>query len=406
MKILFISKFLPSHFQNILMYHALSGKNEIQFVSEFKHQDFSLKNVNYTNIRFPRVHFKGSKLQQTALRFVRRSHNFARALFRLKENGFIPDIIYTETSSAASLNLRDVYPDVPCIGICEWYLTDSAEIKFTDNEENTPLDLAVYLRVNNMFFNEMLNACDKLITFSNTQKQSFPKAFQKKLSVVYHGINTSFIKPEEKTFTSELLKKFKGTELILYATQSATLSKQYKNAVIAAKEILAKNPKASFALLSYDKKQSDENTEAHKFTKNLLEEFEDRIVLVNGVSRDEYKDALNSAAVQLIINPNSSLTTALYEAFAAGAIMLARNDIPYFSEFVIPNQTGYLADFTQSSELVKSIEHILANKENNKAIREKVRKISLTHFSIESEVKKLLKVEASLLPAAAESKSE
>ncbi len=397
MKILFISKFLPSHFQNILMYHTLSGENEIQFVSEFKHNDFNIKGVNYTNIRFPRVHFKGSKLQQSALRFVRRSHNFARALQRIKDSGFIPDIIYTETSSAASLNLREVYPDTPCIGFCDWYLSDPTELKFNDEEENTLLDLSVYLKINNMFFNEMLNLCTKLVTFSNTQKNSFPKNYQKKLSVAYHGINTSFIKPDKNKFTTPLIENFKDKEFILYATQCVSLSPQFKNAMIAVKEVMAKNPNTAFALLSYDKKSSEENIDAFSFTQSLLDEFKGRTVYSTYITREEYKDALNSAAVQLVINPNASLSVGLFEALSAGAILLSRDDIPYFSEFIIDKQTGYLADFSKTNEITQAIEKILINKEENKSISEKARKVAINHFSLEAEVKKLLKIEASLL---------
>ncbi len=400
MKILFISKFLPSHFQNILLYHTLSGNNEVHYISEYKHNDFNLKGVNYTNIRFPRMHFKGNKLQQTALRYVRRSQNFAKAMQRLKENGFTPDIIYTETSSAASLNIRDVFPDTPCIGLCDWYISNINELNTLDHDENSDLDLSIYLKINNLFYNEMLNNCTKLITFSHTQKASFPKTLQKKLSVIYHGINTNFLKPTNDKFSTPLLQKIKDKDIILYVTQVPILLPQYKNAVIAAKEVLAKNPNAAFALLSYDKKRGEENSDAFSFTKNLFEEFKDRTVFASGITRDEYRDALASSCMQLAINPTVSLNIGLFEALSTGSTLLAREDVAYFTEFVIPKQTGYLADFSQVSEIIKQMDYIIENKEERDTIRQKIRKISMTHFSIDAEIKKLLKLEASLLSKA------
>ena len=52
---------------------------------------------------------------------VRRGQQVVRSLLNLKEQGFIPEVIFAHPGWGETLYIKDIFPKVPLIGLFEFY---------------------------------------------------------------------------------------------------------------------------------------------------------------------------------------------------------------------------------------------------------------------------------------------
>ncbi len=391
MKILFISKYCPSHFQNILLYFSVNPQNQIHFFSEYRHQELALKNVTYTNIRFPRVQYKGSKPEQTSIRLLRRSLAFSNALDRLKNTGFIPDIIITDTNHACSLNLPEIFPNIPTIGFCEWFFQSelSPQSDKKEGDEYSPEFLP--FKINNMFQLETLRACTKLFTFSQCQKKSFPEFIQKKISVVPQGINTDFFAPKlEKNKIPSFLNGYEDSEIILLSYRNTKDEQTLSLTLDSLKLIFEKRKYTKLLLLSRTNTNPEEIQKIVGLAQQRLQEFSDRIIVHTNATIEEYKFALLRARV--LLYPFSMLfaNTSLFEAFSCATTVIAQQSSA-LEEFIVDGENAYFHAYDRPDSLAQLIEQVLIDPGLSKKLRTQARKQAVTSLSIKTELRKIVK---------------
>ncbi len=402
MKLLFIAKYCPAHFQNILLYFSLNQEKEshqIHFFSEYRHQELSLKNINYTNIRFPKVYYKGNKAEQTSIRLLRRGLIFTNALNRLKNSGFVPDFIFCDSSHATSFGVHSLFPDVPTITYCDWFLQQPEfDEKILKNPEATDESYHYSLRVNNMFQIEAMRQSSKLVTFSNFQRNSFPEFLRKKISVIHEGVNTDFFRPSLATENSvqekqqyDFLKGYEHNDIILFAPRIFKKSPELQVIVKALKELFYKKPNAKLLLLTRSKLVQEDFMQVFAEFEEGLGEYKNNIIIHRNASVEEYKGALMYSTVQLFMFDQLFISPSLYEAFACGNIVIAQKN-PALEEFIAHGKNAYISQYADSKELTTLLQHILENKEEQTMVKSLARKTAVTHFSLKTEVKKVLKL--------------
>ncbi len=395
-KILFVAKYCPAHFQNLLLYLSLNNQHQIQFFSEYRHNELTLKNISYTNLRFPKVQYKGSKAEQASVRFLRRALVFSNAFTRLKDSGFIPDVIFVDTNHACALNVTNVFENVPCIGFCDWYINDfSSDYEITPNEENDNSQVLA-LKLSNMFQLEVLNSCTKLLTFSQWQKKAFPDFLQKKISVIYEGVNTDFFTPiQEKKAKVEFLKGFEEEDIIIFSPRVFKNSDKTKVVINAMLSVLNKHEKVKFLLLSRGKSSSDEFSEVFAEVEKTLAPFSDRLIIHRNATLEEYKYALAYSKINLMLFDLLFVNTSLFEAMASANIIIAQKN-KALEEFIHHEENGFFHDYEDADSLAELVLKLLDDKEKQRAIQVQARKYAVANLSIRNELKKTLKHLSSL----------
>ncbi len=395
MKILFISKYYPARFQNILLYFSLKNTDQVHFFSEYRHKKLSHKNIIYTNIRFPKVYYKGNKAEQNSIRLLRRGLIFSNALLRLKNTGFTPDFIFLDSNHATSFSLHRVFPNVPTICFCDWFIPEdelNEELSITREEEDPFL---LSHGVNNMFQMETIRHATKLITFSQYQKKSYPEFLQKKMTIINEGINTDFFSPAKKDIIPDYLKGYEENDLILFAPRVFKKTPEQLNALKALKTVFNENPSARVLMLTKDKTSQEDFNEIFSEFEKILSHYKDRIILHTNATIEEYRAALIYSKIHLFFFDQLFVNSSFYEALACSSLVIAQ-DHPALEEFIIHGTNGYLSNYKSDVELSKLMLEILSDNEKQNLVRVQARKYSSTRFSFKTEVNKLLKIISTL----------
>lgn len=130
MKFLFSHRNFPAQFRHIITELGKNPENEIIFLTGTKNS-VEIKGVKKILYSLKR------EVPKNCHRYLRQYEEAiihgqaaAETLIKLKNSGFIPDIIYSH-AWGNSLFFKDIFPDTPLINYCEWYYNSiGADIDF------------------------------------------------------------------------------------------------------------------------------------------------------------------------------------------------------------------------------------------------------------------------------------
>jgi glycosyltransferase involved in cell wall biosynthesis len=193
MNILFIHRSFMGQFKYLATVLSLDANNNVTFLTEDDEYNVQgIKKVVYRAKCKPSGNFYLENYEVA----LERAQSAAKKAEELKKQGFKPDIIYGFAGWGSSMFIKDVFPDVPFIAYCEWFLnSEGANIGFDGTEIN--LEEKERLRCNNAHILTTLAAADAGISPTQWQKDRFPKEFHDKISVIHDGVDTGLFVPDE-----------------------------------------------------------------------------------------------------------------------------------------------------------------------------------------------------------------
>lgn len=208
MKILFIHPAYASQFYHFIR-HLLGGKGDYQitFLSSADNQDGKRLSLGESGQRIPgvrHVHFGDSPRRKDGeapwvTRFVDEAMQ-GRAVFeacgRMRQSGYVPDIIVGHGRWGACLFVKDAYPDVlPLLLYSEFFSTAANARECLPPGAVLTDDNAAAYRLANGTNLVSLEAADHVITPTEFQKQSHPAIFHSKTSVIFDGVDAQRLSP-------------------------------------------------------------------------------------------------------------------------------------------------------------------------------------------------------------------
>src|SRR6202012_167697 len=135
---------------------------------------------------------------------VRRAEIVAHTANSLKQLGFTPDIIIGHQGWGEMLNLPDVFPGVPEIGYMEFYYqTDGADVVFDPEFPINPADFP-RIRAKNAINHIALNLGGYGVTPTKWQLSTYPDWAQRRIELMWEGVNLELCSPEEKARHAQL----------------------------------------------------------------------------------------------------------------------------------------------------------------------------------------------------------
>ena len=114
----------------------------------------------------------------------------ASAAFKLKQEGFIPDVIVAHPGWGEALFIKDVFPDARLVVYCEYYYAaEGQDVGF--DPEVPPIDFSqrCRLRLRNTANLHSLDIADAAISPTQWQKSTYPAWAQDRISVIHDGID-------------------------------------------------------------------------------------------------------------------------------------------------------------------------------------------------------------------------
>lgn len=119
-----------------------------------------------------------------------------RSLHKLIREGFRPQLVIAHGGNGLLLFLRQLLPQALLVGYFEWWFRDE-QARWLLND--TSLDAQLLLSVRNGVVLQELELCDLAVTPTHWQRQQFPPSQQRKLQVVFDGVDTNLFRPQPWT---------------------------------------------------------------------------------------------------------------------------------------------------------------------------------------------------------------
>ncbi|MEZ5596737.1 MAG: glycosyltransferase family 4 protein [Pseudomonadales bacterium] len=364
MKILFIHQNLPAQFATLMAHYARSNEHQVVGVTQRQSINSSDDSTHFGRVvayqpkRHPsqNIHhyvypFEASVLNGQAV---------AGALHHLKEEGFVPDIVYCHPSWGEGLYVKDMLPKAKLLAYCEFYYRAHGQDCDFDPEFPITLDDELRVRTRNATHLLTLEACDLGVSPTNWQRSTHPSAFRPKIRVIHEGVDTFravpkpngiFVLPNGTALSSR-------SEVITYTNRSLEPHRGFHRFMRALPEILRRRPNCQVVITGEDTVLYGQLLqEGDSWKQRMLREIDvdpNRVHFLGMLPWREHIQLLQVSTVHVYLTVPFVLSWSILEAMSVGAAVVGSDTAPV-RDVIQHEKNGLLVDYFDQQQLVDAI---------------------------------------------------
>ncbi len=366
-------------------YLASNPKNQVAFITKRKDVDLpGVRKLLYAPTRASRVsthHYV--RLFENA---VLHGQQVVRICQELRREGFTPDLVIAHPGWGESLFVKDIFPASPLVNYCEYYYQGrGGDIGF-DPSDPPELDVLCRLRARDAHLLLALEACDVGWSPTSWQKSRHPAMLQKKIGVVFDGIDTSVVKPNPgarfELPSGQILTS--ADETITYVARNLEPYRGFPTFVRALPDILRRRPLAHVVCVGGDEVSYGSQPEGGKtWRETMLAEVDvdlSRVHFINHLPYDRYLTLLQVSKVHIYLTVPFVLSWSFMEAMAAGCVVVGSRTPPV-EEVLVDGENGLFTDFFSPSDVAADVDAALEDP-RREAIRRAARQTVIDRYDL------------------------
>lgn len=385
LNILFMHSSFPGQFKYLSLYLSRMQHHRVTFITG--DQNLELEGIDKIIYRPEQTISSNShRLLQYYEKAIVVGDAAASEALKLREQGYKPDVIYGYSGSGVTLFIKDIFPDVPLISFCEWFLNaDGPEAAFDeylcDADDRIKIRCAYSGMLSDLCF------CDSAVTSTHWQKRQFPEMFQRKINVIHEGIDTDTCKPDfgaEFYIRDKHLVLGSGDEVVTYGTRGMELYRGFPQFMEMVSKLQKKRPNVHVVVAGEDATFYGPPRCGDTWKEIMLKKFDydmNRLHFVGTLPFSEYIKLLQISSVHVYLTYPYILSWSVLNAMATGCCVVA-SDTPPVLEVMKDNINGLLVQFHDVEQLTQKVEHVLNHRDQMKRIRYNARQTVLEHFDI------------------------
>jgi len=395
MNVLFIHQNFPGQFRHLVNRFASSRDNRV--VGICQPQAPGIRDGQFAGVLkgVYSPHRKPAKSTHPYLRSVESGvlsgQGVARKLLELKRQGFRPDVAFAHIGWGEALYFRDVYPDVPLVGYCEFYYQgDGADLGF-DPEFPVDLDDRMRIRTWNMTQLASLTSVNAAVSPTKWQRSLYPEEFRKKIEVIHEGVDTDVVKP----FPGQALTLPDGTvltkdmEVVTYTARGLEPYRGFHVFMRAAEEICRRRPHCHIVItggdeVRYGKKLPDGLSYREKMLKEVSID-ERRVHFLGLVPYDTHLKTLQVSSAHVYLTIPFVLSWSMIEAMAAGCVIVG-SATPPVKEVIEDGRNGLLVDFFSPKEIADRVDEVLDHPGRMAQLGEAARRDVVERYNVKDKI--------------------
>lgn len=274
----------------------------------------------------------------------------ARVLLKLRQSGFVPDVIVAHPGWGETLYAKDVYPDARLVHLAEWYYdAEGADLGF-DPEFPLRFDDRSRIRTWNALHALNLTHCDVAVAPTHWQKSRHPAIFHPKISVLHEGIATDVLVPDPaaslRTPNGAVLTA--GQPVITYVARNLEPYRGFHVFMRALEKVQQAHPGCHALIVGADSVSYGRRpAEAPNWREHMLRQVKldpARTHFLGRVPYEQYLRVLQVSAAHVYLSYPFVLSWSLLEAMACGVPIVASDTAPV-REVIRDGENGRLVDF-------------------------------------------------------------
>jgi glycosyltransferase involved in cell wall biosynthesis len=323
-----------------------------------------------------------------------------KAAMKLKESGFVPDLIIAHIGWGETLFIKEVWPDAKLAIYGEFYYHASgADVGF-DPEFATPDGIACAMRAKNLNNIAHFDIADAGISPTEWQKSTFPEPFRSKITVVHDGIDTDKLVPNPDASLSLTIGHHpplvltKKDEILTFVNRNLEPYRGYHTFMRSLPAILKDRPNLKVLIVGSDKVSYGAAPDAKIYGKKSWKEiFSDEIrpklteaqwqqlIFVGHVPYEYFVPLLQISTVHVYLTYPFVLSWSLLEAMSIGCAIVGSNTAPV-QEVIESGKNGILVDFFKPEELASAVTTLLDDPVLREKLGQAARKMAIEKYDL------------------------
>jgi glycosyltransferase involved in cell wall biosynthesis len=367
MKLLFLHQNFPGQFRHLVAALAHEGGHELVALGQRDPAQLGLEAPGLQYIRYqpkrvpaPSTHRYLQGLEGAVLA----GQAVVEQLARLRQRGFVPDVVIAHPGWGESLYVREVFAQAKVVHFCEFYYhADGADAGF-DPLQPLTLDARARLRTRNALHLLNLEYCDIAVTPTQWQKSVHPLAYQPKLEVIHEGVDTDLARPDpEAGFDlpdGRVLRA--GQRIVTYVSRKLEPYRGFPQFLQALALLQARDPEVQALIIgadgvSYGSLPPGGGQWREKLVAELPLDMA-RTHFLGAVPYARYLRALQVSAAHVYLTVPFVLSWSMLEAMACGCLVLGSRTAPV-QEAISDGHNGLLVDFFDTRALADRLAGVL-----------------------------------------------
>ena len=396
MKILFIHQNFPGQFKHLAPALAAIAGNEVVALTMQK-----IDPVDWQGVKvIPYLPSKGTATNvhpwviDWESKIIRAEACFAAAA-KLRDSGYVPDVIIAHSGWGESLFVKDIWPNAKLGVYSEFYYhVDGADLNFDPEFRESDAAAVPKIRLKNLNNQMHFEIADAGIAPTEWQASTFPEPYRSKITVVHDGIDTEAIAPNDSisiTFKDGVTLS-KDHEVITFVSRNLEPYRGYHIFMRALPALLKQRPNVRILIVggdevSYGPPPSSGKSWKDQFIQEVRGQISDsewkRVHFLGKVPYDKFVALLQLSTVHIYLTYPFVLSWSLLEAMSIGAAIVASDTAPV-REVIAHGKTGRLVDFFDAGALAKEVIDLLGNLAARKKLGTAARKYAVENYDLQS----------------------
>ena len=395
MKILFIHQNFPGQFKFLAPALVQQGHEVVAMIMQKTDLEVwqGIKLVAYlpSHSSTPNIHPWVSDFETKTIR----GEACYRAALKLKNAGFMPDVIIAHPGWGESLFLKDVWPESKLGIYCEFYYhAQGADVGFDPEFPTKDGGEVCRLRLKNLNHLLHFEVADAGISPTHWQASTFPADFKSKITVIHDGIDTKIVAPNSNiTLTlNGNVNLTKQDEVITFVNRNLEPYRGYHIFMRALPALLKKRPNAIVLIVGGDDVSYGARPDDGKKWKDIfIDEIRPaisiadwhRVHFLGTIPYESFIPLLQLSTVHVYLTYPFVLSWSLLEAMSVGCAIVASDTQP-LREAIAHDKTGRLVDFFNHQALAKEICQLLDNAKLRAKLGKNARAFAIKHYDLQT----------------------
>ena len=391
MKILFVHQNFPGQFLHLAPEMQRRG-HECRVLTDAKNsRSFSIEGYRYK--------FDAAKVDPAATRLGRnyttmsdRGVVAARAALQLREQGYIPDVIFGHSGWGETLFLKEVWPEAKLIVYAEFYYRGrGADVGFDPEFSKPTFDQIMIAQGRTTHLGQSLMHADAGLSPTQWQASTYPPMLRQNIKVIFDGVDTAVMRPDDEAQVElpngTVLKA--GDEVLTFVNRNLEPYRGYHTFMRALPQVMKQRPEAQVVIVggnevSYGSAPKD----AKGWKEIFLDEVKDQIDLnrvhfMGKVPYPTFVKLMQVTRAHAYLTYPFVLSWSMLEAMSAGAHVVGSDTAPV-RELIRDGENGTLVDFFDVKAWSKALVKALARPEKSEDIRRAARQTILEGYDLRS----------------------
>ncbi|HYE51119.1 MAG TPA: glycosyltransferase family 4 protein [Azospirillaceae bacterium] len=394
MKLLFIHQNFPGQYKLIVPRLAQMGGHEIVCLGDEKNLKGRVMNLPGVRLMaYPEPQGAGGATHHYVRNLeacVRRGQSVVRALLKLREDGFVPDVVCAHSGWGESLFVKDIFPEAKLLAFMEFYYRARGSDVAFDPEFPSQLDDLFRVRIKNAAMQMSLTAMDWGVTPTRWQWQQQPVEYRDRISVIHDGIDTDLVRPDPNavfTVPERGLTFRPGDDVVTFVNRNLEPYRGFHTFMRALPEMQRRRPGAHFLVVggdevSYGKAAPEGTTYRQIYSQEVAGRVDfDRVHFLGRIAYDRYLAMLQVSACHVYLTYPFVLSWSMLESMAAGCALVG-SATPPVQEVLRDGENGLLVDFFSPDALAATVERVLADPDRMAGMRAKARETVVRDYDL------------------------